>query len=79
MKKILDWAKGFIGEKILAIILSQLLTPENLKKSATELLEFFDDLAKKTETPIDDQVIAKIRETFGIADIPEDPPAPPAV
>jgi hypothetical protein len=71
MKKILEMIKGFVGEKLLALLLAQFLTPENIKKAVTEALEILDDLAKKTETPIDDEVIARVRSTFGIADIPE--------
>lgn len=79
MKKLIETLKGFIGEKLLAFMLAQFLTPENIRKAITEAIEVLDDLAKKTETPIDDEVIARVRSAFGIADIPEDPPvAPPA-
>ncbi len=73
MKNVLNWIKSYIGEKLLAIILAQVLTPENIRKAAAEVLEILDDLAKKTETTFDDEAIKKIRETFNIPDLPEPP------
>ena len=66
MGKIFDWLKRIIGEKAVAILLADLLTLENIKKAIAEILDIAETLAKKTDTKIDDQIVAKLKEIAGI-------------
>lgn len=66
MKKMLDYLKGMLGEKILAIVLAQILTVDNIKSALNSLLEAGEELAAKTETKIDDNALAVIRKALDI-------------
>ncbi len=66
MKNVLNWLKGAIGEKAVSILIAKLLTKENLKKLAKSALDKLEELAAKTETKIDDKIVAKLKE---LADI----------
>ena len=66
MKALLEWLKVAIGERAVALLLARLLTKENVKKAITELLDYAGTLALKTDTPIDDMVVAKLKEIAGI-------------
>ena len=54
--------KTSIGEALFKIVMAQLLTKENIILAINWLLDTAQNLAEKTETKIDDEAIAKIRE-----------------
>ena len=64
MKKVLEWAKGLVGEQILAMILSRIITVENIQKVIVELIEFLKVLAAKTETKIDDRAVEVLEKAL---------------
>lgn len=66
MKALLEWLKVAIGERAVALLLARLLTKENVKKAITELLDYAEALALKTDTPIDNMIVAKLKEIAGI-------------
>lgn len=66
MKAILDWLKNVIGEKAVAVLLAQFLTKENILKVITFLLDQAEELAKKTGTTIDDQIVKKLKDILEI-------------
>lgn len=66
MKELIEKLKGIIGEKAVGAVLSYFLTEERIKAGAKALLDIVEDLAKKTETQIDDKAIAKIRAVLNI-------------
>lgn len=68
MKKILDWLKGIIGDKLLAIIISQILTKENILKAVDYVLDIAENYAAKTEADWDDKVLKTIREALNVPD-----------
>lgn len=68
IKKFLDDLKGKIGEQLFALLLAQLLTKENIIKFIDLLLDQLEELAKKTDTKIDDEALKKIREALNIED-----------
>ena len=67
-RSIFESIKGLLGEQVTALILSQLLTKENIIKGVDYILDFGEELAKKTDTTIDDTALKKIRETLNIPD-----------
>ncbi len=66
--KVLNGIKSTIGEKLLTILLAEVLTKDNILKAADWILDFLQDMATKTETTVDDTAIKKIRDTFNIPD-----------
>lgn len=68
MKELLKKIRDFIGDKLLAVILSQLLTKENILKGIDAILDVAEELAVKTKTDIDDNALAKIREALNVPD-----------
>lgn len=66
MKQVLQWLKRSLGEKVLSIMLVQLLTPENIKKGIDAVLDMAEELAGKTETKIDDRALKAIRDALNI-------------
>ena len=66
MKNIIAWLKGAIGEQAANLLIAKLLTKENLKKFATSILDKAEELALKTETKIDDKIVAKLKEIANI-------------
>ena len=54
--------KTSIGEALFKIVMAQLLTKENIILALNWVLDMLEDLAKKTDTKLDDEAIAKIRE-----------------
>jgi len=67
MKALIEWLKKAIGEKAVAILLVNLLTKDNIVNLITLILEQAEALAQKTDTKIDDMVVAKLKEIAGIA------------
>jgi len=61
----MDWLKRVLGEQLFALVIKQLLTKENLDKFLVELLDAAEKLAEKTETKIDDRIVARLREILG--------------
>jgi hypothetical protein len=72
LKQLLASIKGSIGDEIIKLILTQLLTPENIKKAIDAVLDIAEEYAKKTDAKWDDEAIAKIRLALNIPD--EDKP-----
>ncbi len=66
MKNILDWLKVAIGEQATAMLLAKFLTKENLRNVASGILDGAEKLALKTDTKIDDMVVAKLKEIAGL-------------
>ena len=66
MKAIIAWLKGLIGSPAVNILIAKLVTAENLKKLATAILDQAEELALKTETKIDDKIVAKLKEIAGM-------------
>jgi len=67
LKKILGWLKNVIGDKMVALIIVNFLTAENIKKVVTEILDAAEEFAKKTDTKLDDMVVQKLKEIVGIS------------
>lgn len=55
-----------IGEKAAAVLLSKMITKENIKKLVAGVLNQAEKLAKKTDTKIDDQIVRKIKDVLDI-------------
>jgi len=68
MKKFLDYLKEKFGEKLLALLLAQVLTPENIKEALMSLLNYAEEMAQKTETKIDDNAILALKKALGLND-----------
>jgi len=66
VRKIFDWLKGTIGEKAVALLLAKFLTKETVQKVIADILNQAEELALKTDTKIDDIVVAKLKEIAGI-------------
>lgn len=72
LKALLGRAESFLGTIILSQILERLLRREVLIDLADALLDYLEDLAARTETPIDDAIIRTIREALNIPDDDDD-------
>jgi len=66
MKGLIEWIKKVIGEKAAAVLLSQIITKDNIVKVVTDLLNIMEELAAKTETTIDDDIVKKLKEVLNI-------------
>jgi len=66
MKALITWIKNIIGEKAMAILLANIITKDNIVKIVTELLDILEELAKKTSTNIDDEIVKRLKEVLGI-------------
>jgi len=67
-RSVFNGMRGFLGDQITAIILAKLLTKENIIKGVDYILDIGEELAKKTDTTIDDIALKKIREALNIPD-----------
>jgi len=70
-----DKIKGFLngivatlGEKVVAQLIKKYLTKENIISAVDGALDFLEELAEKSETEIDDKVLASIRSALNIPD-----------
>lgn len=67
MKKILDWLIKTFGEKLVAMLLTQYLTVENIQHWLGDLCDFLDAQADKTDwTELDDEAIAILRAALSL-------------
>ncbi len=66
MKDFLNKIKDIIGEKALALLLAKFVTKENIVNLVTSLLNQLEELAKKTDTKIDDQIVKKLKDVLDI-------------
>ena len=68
IKNIFEKLREMFGDQITALILSQLLTEDNIIKAVDYILDLAEELAEKTPTKIDDSALAKIRQALNIPD-----------
>ena len=66
MKDFWNKIKDTIGEKALALLLAKFVTKENIVNLLTSLFGQLEELAKKTDTKVDDQIIKKLKDVFDI-------------
>jgi len=64
MKEFWNKIKDTIGEKAVALLLAKFVTRENILKLANSILEQLEELAQKTDTKLDDQIIKKIKDVL---------------
>jgi len=69
--KIKNFFNGIIssvGEQVAAVFLARYLTKENIIAIVDAGLDVLEEIAKQTETDLDDKVLLKIREALSIPD-----------
>jgi|LGOV01.1.fsa_nt_gb hypothetical protein len=68
IKKILDWLKAVVGDKIVILLVDKLLTKDNIIKAVDSVLDALEDLTAKTGTKVDDAAVKAIRDALNIPD-----------
>ena len=68
IKGVLEWLKQTVGEQVAMLILSRILTKDNITKFLDDILDSAENWAEKTDTKLDDAILKKIREALQIPD-----------
>jgi hypothetical protein len=57
-----------VGEQLAALIISKYVTKDNIIDAVDAGLDVLEDLAKKTDTTLDDKVLKQVRDALNIPD-----------
>ena len=65
--KVITWLLSYVGPTAVSALINKYLTKENLDKGIESLISIAEKLADKTETKIDDQIVARLKEILSPA------------
>ena len=68
MKKALEWLKSVVGEKIVMLLISKLLTKDNIIKVADGILDVIENYTAGTDYKWDDKAVKAVRDALQIPD-----------